>query len=331
MSAQGVRLLDSAFLANVDGRDKSFWRFLGTLVGGLLGGLICGLLIGGIAVIAFGVLSAPPGSPLTALPGRIAGLVSSNGATLTSTLMLMVLAVTTNGPLAITFICIAALISRHHVRDYLTAARRFRWQMLAAGLLMSVLVIGPAVALGQLLDPHAAPPPILSLTPSLVGRLGYALGAIALLIPAAAAEEVVFRGWMLRQTAAVTRNIFVLMAVNGVLFSAVHGEFGIDAFLTRALMGAGFVYMTLRLGGIEYSTGAHAANNILIVLFIQPLTAQATPSAGFSWDALAQDAFLIVAYIAMAEVTARWAPLRRWSGADQTLDPPATAAAEQFA
>jgi membrane protease YdiL (CAAX protease family) len=331
MSAQGVRLSDSAFLASVDGRDKSFWRFLGTLVGGLVGGLICGLLIGGIALIAFVVITAPPGSPLTALPGRIVDLVGSNGATLASTLMLMMLAVTTNGPLAIAFICIAALIARHRVHDYLTAARRFRWQMLAAGLAMSVIVIGPVVVVGQLLDPHASPPPVLSLTASLGGRIGYAVAAIALLIPAAAAEEVVFRGWLLRQTAAVSRNIFVLMAVNGVLFSAVHGEFGFDAFLTRALMGAGFVYMTLRLGGIEYSTGAHAANNILIVLLIQPLTAKSAPTAGFSWDALAQDVFLIVAYIAMAEITARWAPLRRWSGADQTLGPPAIAAAEHFA
>ena len=39
-----------------------------------------------------------------------------------------------------------------------------------------------------------------------------------LLIPAAAAEEIVFRGWLLRESAAVARNPVFLMVVNGVLF-----------------------------------------------------------------------------------------------------------------
>jgi len=331
MSALGVRLSDSAFLASVDARDRSFWRFLATVVAGLSAGLLSGLLIGGVALIVFAFASAPPGTPLTAIPLRMTEMIGSNGASLASTVMLMLLAVTTNGPLAAAFVCIAALISRHRIRDYLTAAPRFRWRMLALGLAMSVIVIGPVVALTQLLDPHAQPPPMLSLAPDLAGRFGYAFAAVALLIPAAAAEEVVFRGWLLRQTAAVSRNIFVLMAVNGALFSAVHGEFAPDAFLTRALMGAGFVYMTLRLGGIEYSTGAHAANNILIVLFIQPLTLQSSAAGGLSWDGVLQDVFLFAAYVGMAELTARWAPLRRLSGADQTLDLPATAVAEHFA
>jgi membrane protease YdiL (CAAX protease family) len=331
MSAQGVRLSDSAFLANVDQRDRSVWRFLGTVFGGLVGGLICGLLVGGIALVAFAFATAPPGMPLAQLAPHVAALVTDNGASMASTLMLMMLAVTTNGPLAVAFICIAAVISRHRIGDYLTAARSFRWPLLACGLVLSVIVIGPVVAVSQLMDPHAGPIPILTMAPDWLGRIGYAFAAVALLIPAAAAEEVVFRGWLLRQTAALTRNVIVLMVVNGVLFSAIHGEFAVDAFLTRALMGAGFVYMTLRLGGIEFSTGAHAANNILIVLFIQPLSIKPTASAGLTPDSLFQDIFLFAAYVGMAELTARWGPLRRLSGADQTLATPAIAAAEHFA
>jgi len=104
-----------------------------------------------------------------------------------------------------------------------------------------------------------------------------------------------------------------------VLFSLVHGEFAPDPFLTRALMGAGFVYMTLRLGGIEFSTGAHAANNILIVLFIQPLTLKAPEATGVSVASTIQELFLFASYVVMAEVTARWTPLRRWSQADRAL------------
>jgi len=284
MSLPGVSLSDSAFLATVDARDRNVWRFLATLVLGLIGGLIVGLLIGAVALAIFAFASQPAGASITTLAPRIASLIGANGASLASTLMLMTLAVATNVPLALCFLAIAGALTHHRIREYLTAARRFRWRQLIAGLGLSVLVIGPLVAIGQLLDPHAQRAPILSLAPDLVGRGGYAIASIALLIPAAAAEEAMFRGWLLRQTAVLTRNAIVLMVVNGLLFSAVHGEFAPDAFITRTLMGAGFVYMTLRLGGIEFSTGAHAANNILIVLFIQPLTATPAPSKGLTPD-----------------------------------------------
>ena len=144
---------------------------------------------------------------------------------------------------------VAALIAGRKIMSYVTAAPTFRWRLLAMGLLLSFLVIGPVVAISQFTDPHAPTPPILGLSKTLSGRVGYAVACVLLLIPAAAAEEVVFRGWLLRQSAALSKNPIFLMALNGILFSAVHGEFAPDPFLTRALMGAGFVYMTLRLKG----------------------------------------------------------------------------------
>jgi membrane protease YdiL (CAAX protease family) len=221
-------------------------------------------------------------------------------------------------------------MSGRKLLSYLTVAPRFRWRLLLLGLGLSLLVIGPMLALAQLTDPHASPPPLLSLTQSLSGRIVYVVASFVCLIPAAAAEEVVFRGWLLRQSAALTRNPWVLMGINGVLFSAVHGEFAPDPFLTRTLMGAGFVYMTLRLGGVEFSIGAHAANNLLIVLFLQPLTLTSTAPSGFTSESILQDLFLFASYIVMAEVTARWTPLRRWAGVDQPEAPPTTAVAAHF-
>jgi hypothetical protein len=231
--------------------------------------------------------------------------------------------------MAATFLGIGALISGRRIMSYITLAPRYRWRLTLLGLALSCLVIGPVVAVGQLTDPHAQPPPILALATTTPERVLYALACL-LLIPAAAAEEVVFRGWLLRQSAALSKNPIFLMALNGILFSAVHGEFAPDPFLTRALMGAGFVYMTLRLRGVEFSIGAHAANNILIVLFIQPLTLTPTPSTGISGASLFQDVFLFVSYVLMAELVARWGPLRRWSGADQVaaqVTPPTSTAA----
>ena len=329
MTADAAPLSDSPFIAGLGPREKSLPRFLLTLFTGVIGGMIVGLAAGLIVFVAYAVSTGVFGGGLDATRHHLAQLMQSP-TDVASGVFVGVLAVATNGPLAAVIVGIAALVAGRRVMSYLTAAPSFRWRLLLAGLAMSFLVIGPVVVIGQLTDPHAPTPPLLSLAKDAVGRTEYVVACVLLLIPAAAAEEAVFRGWLLRQSAALTRNPLLLMAINGVLFSAVHGEFAPDAFLTRTLMGAGFVYMTLRLGGIEFSTGAHAANNILIVLFIQPLTLKPTPSGGFTLDSLLQDVFLFFTYIVMTEVIARWAPLRRWTGVDRA-SPPTTAVAERFA
>jgi membrane protease YdiL (CAAX protease family) len=326
MSAEGPRLSDSAFIADLSPRERSFWRFFATLVAGATGGFIVALVVGAAALVAIAAITGAFSAGVGALPHQINALIGVEGESLKSALVLLTLATATNGPMAAVFIAVAALISGRKVMSYLTVARTIRWRLLLMGLVLSFVAIGPLVAAGQLMDPKAPVAPVLALAKDWPGRVGYAVACIVLLIPAAAAEEVVFRGWLLRQSSAVIRNPFVLMALNGLVFSAVHGEFAPDPFLTRTLMGAGFVYMTLRLGGIEFSTGAHAANNILIVLFIQPISLKATPSTAFNMDSLFQDAFLLACYVLMAELVARWGPLRRWSGLEAPAAPAVAAA-----
>ena len=113
------------------------------------------------------------------------------------------------------------------------------------------------------------------------------------------------------------------------MFSAAHFDFSPDAFMTRALMGAGFAYMTLRLGGIEFSTGAHAANNLLIVLFVEPLALPATGDVtNLTSGALLEDVILVAGYVAITESVARISSLRRWAGIQMDeIAPPAFGAA----
>jgi hypothetical protein len=330
MSAVGARLSDSAFIADLTPREKSFWRALATVVAGLVSGFVIGLAVGAVALFLVGVAIGVFNGGFAGLPHKISETLTTNGVSMTGAIVLLVLATATNCPMAATFLGIAALISGRRIMRYITLAPRYRWRLTLLGLALSCLVIGPVVAVGQLTDPHAQAAPIVALATTLPERVLYGLACL-LLIPAAAAEEVVFRGWLLRQSAALSKNPIFLMALNGILFSAVHGEFAPDPFLTRALMGAGFVYMTLRLKGVEFSVGAHAANNILIVLFIQPLTLTPTPSTGISGASLFQDVFLFVSYVAMAELVARWGPLRRWSGADQVAAQSAPAASAEAA
>jgi membrane protease YdiL (CAAX protease family) len=323
-------LSEASFIADLNPREKSLWRVVVTLLAGVVGGVIVGLIVGVIALVLVVVATTGFKVDPASLPTRITALIGEDGKTMRSALGILTMATTTNGPVAVVFILVAALMAGVRARRYVTVAPKIRWRLLLSGLLLASAAMAPLVFASQLLDPHAPPAPILSLAADWPSRIAYALACVALLIPAAAAEEVVFRGWLLRESACISRNPIFLMVLNGVLFSAVHGQFAPDAFLLRTVMGAGFVYMTLRLGGIEFSTGAHSANNILIVLFIQPLSLKEPPNVGFGVDSLIQDAFFLLAYVLMAEVVARWPLLRRWSGADQAANLPATVAVEHF-
>ncbi len=306
-------LSESSFLTNVDERDRKPWRIAITVVAGLTVGFIAAMAAFLVVAIAFMVSRGGVAQGASAFGAFMAGLASADGHDLGQAILLLVMPTFANGPLVLTFIVLAAALSHHQMRDYLTSAPRFRWRLLLAGMVMSMLAIGPLLGLDALVTGQTTPMPVLTVSATPQGRLTYAVCAIVLLIPAALIEEVLFRGWLLRQAAAFQRNPWFLMIFTGVAFSAVHLDFNPDAFLARAVMGAGFAYMTLRLGGLEFSTGAHAANNILIVIFLEPLTLKTPPASGMSLESLVQDVLLAVGYVLITEAVVRIPWLRRWA------------------
>ena len=311
----------SAFIADLRGPEREPARIAGGIVLGTVAGLLAATV--GLLIVLALWMSLSGGQPTGfAGIGRVAlRLQQADGRDLPSALLVMVVATATNVPFVLGFVGIAALLVRRRLKDYVTAAPHIRWRLLLAGLLLSVLAIVPMMIVDRLTSNGAPPLPVHMVSPHAVGRLAYVIAAVLLLIPAAAAEEVLVRGWMLRQIAAFTKRPAVLIVVTGLAFSALHGDFSAGAFLTRALMGAGFAYMTLRLGGVEFSTGAHAANNILIVLFIEPLTLKnvAAPTQ-LTTGSIAEDLILIVGYLVITEAVVRIAPLRRWAGLASPAD-----------
>jgi membrane protease YdiL (CAAX protease family) len=299
----------SAFLADVDGRDRDPGRILGSLLG-LVIGFVIALVASTILLAIYGIVAGGSDQLLR----KVLDLIQSHTPDFLGSIFILLLPALSNGPWALIFIAVAAALTHRRIRDYVSAAHRVRWRLLAAGLLLNFALTGVLMALDHLITPSAKPPPILSVSPQLIERGAYALMAIALLIPAAAAEEVVFRGWLLRQTAAFTRSPIAILAINGVLFAAAHLDFGPEAFLERMTMGAGFAYMALRLGGIEFATGAHAANNILIVLFMEPFILAPSAPTGFNAGSVLEDVVLAAGYVLIAEAVVRMPALRHLAG-----------------
>ena len=196
----------------------------------------------------------------------------------------------------------------------MTAAATFRWRVLAAGLVLGMAALIPAVISEHTLGNVSTP--AMAISNDWAGRLAYIVACVVF-IPAALAEELMFRGWLMRQISALTRRPSLLLLLTGVVFAALHFDFDATSFITRATMGAGLAYMTLRLGGVELAVGVHAANNIMIVLFIEQLGGtQAVTETGLSIDLFLSNALTMIVYVGLAEAVARIAPLSRLLGVE---------------
>ena len=204
-------------------------------------------------------------------------------------------------------LALAARIYRRPVRSFLTAAPRFRWRAVAAGLAVGLPLVGVAFAVEQLIAPSPLAAPIATPGAGLAERLAYAGVALVTLYGAAFAEEALFRGWLLQQTAAWTRSAPVILAVNGVAFSLAHLDPDPAGFLVRAVMGAGWAWIALRTAGVEFTTGAHLANNLFVALIVTPVRFTA-PAAHGPTD-LRPALIELAIVLAMATVVELW--LRR--------------------
>ncbi|MDB5480667.1 MAG: Abortive infection protein [Caulobacteraceae bacterium] len=315
MSVPGVwaGLAESAFLAGIDDRERDGARLATTVAGGVVLGLVaatCGMLL---VMVAYAILIGEGTRGAAALAEVARAVADPQAVAPGLSVLRLVLATAVDGVFLVVFVAFAAVMMRRPLHTYVTAAPRVRWRLLGVAMALSAAAMAPIVLAEHLLVAGGAEPPVMGVSALAGDRVAYALSAL-LLLPAAAAEELFFRGWLLRQTGAFLRRPAMLIGVTSLTFSAMHLDFNPDAFLTRALMGAGLAYMTLRLGGIEFAAGVHAVNNMLIVLFLQPLSLQQTEETGLSAFSLVEDLALIGGYVLITELVARFEPLRRLAG-----------------
>lgn len=173
------------------------------------------------------------------------------------------------GASALALLLVARRLFHRPLASWITTAPRFRWGQVGLGLviglvgLTAVSQIPGLGAAGELLTDA----PILDPTASIGVRLFYVAATGFGFLIAAAAEEAVFRGYVLQQVTALTRHPLSGLMISGVLFALIHLEFSPYALAARTVIGLAFAWTALRLGGLEFAIGAHLANNLVIALF----------------------------------------------------------------
>ena len=189
---------------------------------------------------------------------------------------------------------------------FASPARPFAFKLMAMGL----AVYGVLTAAGLAIDWAQGVkllPPILDLREPAADRLAYGLATLPLILLTAAAEELAFRGALLQVTGAFVHTRIGLCVANGLMFAALHLQANPIVFLDFAVTGGVFAYSVLELGGIEFSLGAHFANNFLLLMLQEPQPTSAG-SSPFRWSDLAAASTWVdlgeMAVIAIATIAA---------------------------
>ena len=95
-------------------------------------------------------------------------------------------------------------------------------------------------------------------------------------------EELVIRGYFLQGMHLKIKNIIILVLVNALVFGVLHFGYGIGSFIHSFTFGIAFALIVIKQNRIEFASGAHNANNLLLSLVFLDI-ADAT-SAEFSWS-----------------------------------------------
>ncbi|MFI1285010.1 lysostaphin resistance A-like protein [Streptomyces sp. NPDC020858] len=125
-----------------------------------------------------------------------------------------------------------------------------------------------------------------------------------------AAEEYVFRGWLLQAVGAWCRSPWVAIAPQALLFAAAHGWGTVWGFADLLVFGVVTGWLTIRTGGLEAAIALHVLNN-LVGMSIAAAFAGAFASDGtaadMDWVAMAIDVPMVLLYA----IAVLWATRRR--------------------
>jgi len=181
-----------------------------------------------------------------------------------------------------------SVVNHRPIGTWITAAPRFRWRLFFFGLGSFGLLLGGTAAIPEALHGWPDRP--------VFWRSGEYL-------------------WMLQTTAAFTRNLGAILLLNSLVFAMMHRDNDLGHSVSRVLFGMALSFGALRLGGLELGIGVHAANNLVILLLAQTLP-QAEKSSPSTIGGVLVNLAVALTVVGLAELVARWEPLRRWTHAE---------------
>ena len=85
-------------------------------------------------------------------------------------------------------------------------------------------------------------------------------------------EEIIIRGYLFQALHMRIKNIFILIVLNALIFGVLHFGYGIGSFLSSWLFGIAFAIIVVFQKRIEFVSGAHNANNLLLALVFLDLS-----------------------------------------------------------
>ena len=192
------------------------------------------------------------------------------------------------GGLAFGIMLAAHYVFARPLKSWLTAAPEFRWNLMLWGAALTMIGVGVVMTVDVVILDGQFEYPIFDPAYGVSLKLAYVAAVVVGLFVAATAEEVVFRGYLLQQTAALTKRTWLVIAINAVVFALFHLEFDPTALAARALAGAAFAWAALRLGGLEFAIGAHVATNLMLALIQGPMLPEDPGVAGDVDDILGE-------------------------------------------
>lgn len=141
---------------------------------------------------------------------------------------------------------------------------RLRWGWLGRTTLISVVIFaatfGTMLGVTELLAPDEVDAPV-----QIDGRVVVAIVLVLLIVPfQAAAEEYVFRGYLMQLVGSWSRFAFLPVIVTTPLFVAGHA-YELWGLLDVAIFGLTAAVLTIRTGGLEAAIAAHTVNNVLLL------------------------------------------------------------------
>jgi membrane protease YdiL (CAAX protease family) len=158
----------------------------------------------------------------------------------------------------------AQWIQRRPAGTLSSVTGRLRWRWLATCLPVAAVAIVLFLAGGTALA--AATGEETGLGDPLAGWGPFLLSMLVLLIvvpPQAAAEEYLTRGWLLQAVGSWFRRPWVPIAVQALVFAALHGWGTPWGFTELLAFGVIAGWLTVRTGGLEAAIALHVLNNLL--------------------------------------------------------------------